>query len=201
MEQLQTGLTMLEQLIIGATISIGFAYAIKYAKKGISYVKSKDVLIEDERLRKIFDSALNSLDNLITTNIVSAENTLKPKILDAIADGKVTKEELKTLSTTVKDNVLKQLGEDSTKVLTSNLGDFNSYLENRIEKILEDLKVDPNSGVEHTIIPEVKEDINQLKIANEELKTENASLKEQLNNIKSTIVATIPVDSAALVQS
>ncbi|WP_143314470.1 hypothetical protein [Clostridium sp. HBUAS56017] len=194
MEQLQTGLTMLEQIIIGAIISVGLAYAIKYTKKGISYLKSKDSMIKDEKLKKIFDSALDSLDHLITTNIVSAENTLKPQILGAIADGKVTKEELKTLSVIVKDNVLKQLGDDTTKALNTNLGDLNNYLENRIEKILDDLKNDENSGVGRTVIPEVKEDINQLKDENIKLQVDNASLKEQLESIQSTIIATIPTN-------
>jgi polyhydroxyalkanoate synthesis regulator phasin len=194
MEQLQTGLTMLEQIIIGAIISVGLAYAIKYTKKGISYLKSKNSMIKDEKLKKIFDSALDSLDHLITTNIVSAENTLKPQILGAIADGKVTKEELKTLSVIVKDNVLKQLGDDTTKALNTNLGDLNNYLENRIEKILDDLKNDENSGVEHTDIPVVKEDINQLKVENAELQAKNASLEEKLSSIQSTIIATIPTN-------
>lgn len=190
MEQLQQTTNILIQIIIGGLISACFAYGIKYVKKGINYFKSKDTLIEDEKLRKIFDKTLDRVDSLISTNIISTENTLKPIILKDIEQGKVTKDELNNLSNVVRDNVLKQLGNDSVNVLNSSIGDLNSYLENRVESILSELKLDPNSPVQKTVLPEVITpvvDTTQLENENNQLKADRENLSQQNVALKSTV--------------
>ena len=154
MEQLQGQAMQTLQIVLGAVISILGALVIVYLKKGFAYLTTKTTLIQDEGSRKILDSTLNTLDTLLVTNITSAENTLKPIILQDIADGKVTTDELESLKITVMNNTLKQLGKDATKLLNNSLGDTNSYLENRIEAILADLKIDETSSVSKTVIGE-----------------------------------------------
>lgn len=199
MEQLQTQLLLAEQIVIGAIVGIIFALMAKGAKIWIEYLKTKSSLIKDEKARKIFESALANMDNLITTNIVSAENTLKPEILKAIADGKVDKSELGSLSIVVKENVLKQLGTDATKVLNNTLGDTNSYLENKTEEILANLKADKaNTTVNSTAISEAAAELKmfdpELQIvnsklidANAQLQTENLELKTKIDQINSAL--------------
>jgi hypothetical protein len=190
MEQLQSSVTILEQIIIGAIISIACGYAIVYAKKGVSYLKSKDSLIKDDKLRKIFDDTLDRVDDLISINIISAENTLKPIILDDIAKGKVSKDELKSLAIIVKDNVIKQLGDNSVQVLNNSIGDLNSYLENRIEEVLAELKLDPSVPVSKTVLPEVITpviDTTALENENAQLKADKENLSQQNVDLKSSV--------------
>lgn len=201
MEQLQMGTTMLEQLIVGFIVSAAFVYALKGVKAVINYLKSKESLIQDEKARKLFDNALNDVSNLITTNITSAEATLKPVIISDIKDGKVTKDELKSLATTVRDNVIKQLGDNLLDILNKNIGDLQGYVSNKLEEILAHLKEDPSSVVSYTVIPErtidnssdlktlqdkcleLEADKVELLKANNDLETENTAIKTKLDEI------------------
>jgi hypothetical protein len=181
MEQLQTEALGLLQIIIGGVISVAGAYATIYIKKAIALAKEKAESIKDEQSKALVTSTLDKVDNLIETNIVSVENTMKPAILKAIENGKVDKSELNSLSTIVKDNVLKQLGTDATKVFNSSLKDTNSYLENRIEKILAELKSADGTEVNKTVLPEVI----AATIDTESIVKENAELKAKLNQVQS----------------
>ena len=159
MEQLQA--TILNALvgILGTIITIAGGYAIVYIKKGFEYLTTKTSVIKDENARKVVDNALNSLDNLLTTNITYAESVLKPNILSSISDGKVTSEELESLATIVKDNVLKQLGTDTTVVLNNSIGDLDGYISARLEAVLSNLKIQETSSVSKTVIETKTEEI------------------------------------------
>lgn len=194
MEQVQMGTTIFIQLLVGFGVSTAVIYALKGVNAGIGYLRSKESLINDDKARKLFDNALNDLQKLITTNIESAETTLKPQILLDIADGKVTKDELTSLSVVVKDKVIKQFGDSSIQVLNNNLGDVNGYLSEKIENTLSKLKDDPTSVVQHTVIPEkiidtteLENKISQLLEANNQLQSENNDLKTKLNQINSAL--------------
>ena len=86
------------------------------------------------------NATLNKVDELLRTNIIALENTVKKDMLVLIEDGKIEKDELKKLAQDVKENVLNQLGEDSIAVLNGTIGDVNGYLEVRIEEKLAEIK-------------------------------------------------------------
>ena len=186
MENLQQQTSQLLQIIIGGLFSALLGLAVVYAKKGFAYLKLKSNSIEDTEARAVVQKALDNLDNVLVTNITSADSTLKPIILKDIADGKVTKDELNSLADTVMNNTLKQLGNDSLDVLNGALGDTNGYIENRIEKILADLKVDNTSSVTKTVIPEIPQDIKdntELKNKLNQVQVKRDSLQNQVNGI------------------
>lgn len=188
MDLLQSQVTIAEQIIAGILISALFALVWKGALIAIDYARTKTSLIKDEKSRKLFTNALDDAEKLIKTNIASAETTLKPKILAAIADGKVDKSELSSLATVVNENVLKQLGTQSVKVLNKNLGDTNSYLQNWSEDILAKLKGDPNSIVSKTIIPDVSttaDTVTEQSVL-EEVKSDDSVVTDN-----STVVTTV----------
>ena len=95
---------------------------------------------KDERQKAIVDTTLDKVDELLKTNIIALENTVKKDMLELIADGKIEKEELKKLAENVKINVINQLGEGSIAILNETLGDVNGYLEVRIEEKLAEIK-------------------------------------------------------------
>ena len=126
--------------IIGGCLAIATAYAGLLIARATQKIKLEIEKLNDETQKKIFNDALDRVDSLLQTNIVAMENTVKKDMLASIADGKIEKAELKTLADNVKNNVLKQLGDDSLAVLNDSLGDVNGYLEVKIEEILAQIK-------------------------------------------------------------
>ena len=127
-------------VIIGGCLGIVTAYAGLLIARATQKIKLEIEKLNDETQKKIFNDALDRVDSLLQTNIVAMENTVKKDMLASIADGKIEKAELKTLANNVKNNVLKQLGDDSLAVLNDSLGDVNGYLEVKIEEILAQIK-------------------------------------------------------------
>ena len=127
-------------VIIGGCLAIATAYAGLLIARATQKIKLEIEKLNDETQKKIFNDALDRVDSLLQTNIIAMENTVKKDMLTSIADGKIEKAELKTLANNVKNNVLKQLGDDSLEVLNNSLGDVNGYLEVKIEEILAQIK-------------------------------------------------------------
>ena len=140
------------QTLVAGVISLAGILTTIYVNKAIELAKLKAQAIKDEQAKKILTNALNNVDELICTNIVAVENTLKPQILEAIKDGKIDKSELNNLSLVVKENVINQMGQQTNTIINEALSDVNSYLESRIEKILADLKNSDSNAVNYTTI-------------------------------------------------
>ena len=139
-ELLQNTVIQLLGIIIGGILAIASAYATLFVAKATQKAKVEIEKLNDERQRKIVNATLDKVDELLRTNIIALENTVKKDMLVLIEDGKIEKDELKKLAQDVKANVLNQLGEDSIAVLNETLGDVNGYLEVRIEEKLAEIK-------------------------------------------------------------
>ena len=128
-------------IIIGGLLAIASAYMTLFVAKATQRAKVETEKLNDERQKAIVDATLDRVDELLKTNIIALENTVKKDMLELIADGKIEKEELKKLAENVKINVINQLGEGSMAILNETLGDVNGYLEVRIEEKLAEIKV------------------------------------------------------------
>ena len=127
-------------IIIGGLLAIASAYMTLFVAKATQRAKVETEKLNDERQKAIVDATLDKVDELLRTNIIALENTVKKDMLELIADGKIEKEELKKLAENVKINVINQLGEGSMAILNETLGDVNGYLEVRIEEKLAEIK-------------------------------------------------------------
>lgn len=127
-------------IIIGGLLAIASAYMTLFVAKATQRAKIETEKLNDERQKAIVDATLDKVDELLRTNIIALENTVKKDMLELIADGKIEKEELKKLAENVKINVINQLGEGSMAILNETLGDVNGYLEVRIEEKLAEIK-------------------------------------------------------------
>ena len=139
-ELLQGTVVQLLGIVMGGILAIASAYMTLFVAKSTQKAKIETEKLNDERQRKIVNATLDKVDELLRTNIIALENTVKKDMLVLIADGKIEKDELKTLAKNVKENVLNQLGNDSLAVLNDALGDVNGYLEARIEEKLVEIK-------------------------------------------------------------
>ena len=127
-------------IIIGGLLAIASAYMTLFVAKATQRAKIETEKLNDERQKAIVDATLDRVDELLKTNIIALENTVKKDMLELIADGKIEKDELKKLAENVKINVINQLGEGSMAILNETLGDVNGYLEVRIEEKLAEIK-------------------------------------------------------------
>lgn len=127
-------------IIIGGLLAIASAYMTLFVAKATQRAKIETEKLNDERQKAIVDATLDKVDELLRTNIIALENTVKKDMLELIADGKIEKDELKKLAENVKINVINQLGEGSMAILNEALGDVNGYLEVRIEEKLAEIK-------------------------------------------------------------
>lgn len=152
MVNVQEQMLNLLQIIVGGAISVLGVYISYFVSKEIQLAKEKIKSLQDENERKIINNALDKIDKVISTNVISAENTLKPQILAAIKDNKLDKSELSSLSAIVKNKVLNQLSDDTLDIVNGTISDINDYLENRIETVLADLKDLDGTAVTHTEI-------------------------------------------------
>ena len=139
-ELLQNTVIQLLGIVIGGILAIASAYMTLFVAKATQKAKAETEKLNDERQRKIINATLNKVDELLRTNIIALENTVKKDMLVLIEDGKIEKDELKKLAQDVKENVLNQLGDDSLAILNDTLGDVNGYLEVRIEEKLAEIK-------------------------------------------------------------
>lgn len=126
--------------VLTGLLSILAVVIINYVTKLITKAKANANKIEDETAMSMVNTALDNLQELIKTNVTSAEVTLKQEIIKASKDGKLTKEDAISLKNTVKDNIIKQLSTSSYELLKLELNDIESYIENKIEVVLASIK-------------------------------------------------------------
>lgn len=137
---LQETIIQLLGIIIGGALSVASAYCALFVARATKKIKIEIEKLDDEKQVEILKNTMDKVDILLTTNIIALEETVKKDILASIEDGSIEKSELKNLATNVRDNVLKQLGDNSLKILNESLGDVNGYLEAKIEEILKNIK-------------------------------------------------------------
>ena len=95
--------------------------------------------IQNEETKKLVNNALERLNDLVITNVQSANETLVKTIKEESKDG-YSKEDLLAVKDVVKNNILVQLSQDSKDLLASEISDLDSYVDNKIEVILAEIK-------------------------------------------------------------
>jgi chromosome segregation ATPase len=181
------------QALLATVLSFGGAYGTYAVKKIFDYFMTKTTVIKDTEARDVANNALSTLDTLLETNITYAENVLKQPIVQSIKDGKVTKDELKSLANIVKTNVTSQLTDSSKTALSQIAVNVEDFIDKRLEKVLGDLKVSDASSVKATEIKmPTQQELDtvslqtQLNQAQADKNTISQQL-QQLQNDKSTV--------------
>lgn len=163
-------------------IAIYGAYKAKLHK----YIEAKIDTIQDEKLRKVAENALSRVEDLATSTITMLDATEKPKIIEAIKSGTMTKDNLLDLKQTAIETIKKQLTTDGMTDLQNTVGDINLYLNNLVESKLADLKVDNTSSVSKTEIAlPTSEEIDNASLRNQltQVQADKNNLQSQVNQI------------------
>lgn len=140
MEMLKDNLMNLVQIVLTGIIPIMGGYLIYLVQLGVSTLKAKTQGIKNTQQKVLVDNAIDRVDTLIQTNVIAMQETLVKDIKEYMNDGVVTKEELAK----VKDNVIElvkgQMSDELTNLMMTEIKDVDSYLSNRIEEILKEVK-------------------------------------------------------------
>lgn len=156
-----------------------FCYAL-YKGKCVEFIKAKIGLIENEDTRKLVNDAFDRIDALLDTEMSAIETTVKPQLLKDIAEGNLNADSLKELGVQAVKSVMIQLPDKSKELLAQEVNDLESYINKRLEKLLGDAKLNPQSSIQKTVLPEIPQDVKD----NETLKSQNAELNNQLNQVQ-----------------
>ena len=173
--------------VLEIVLFIGGLVFTAYKTKIKEYLMTKISSIDNQNVRTLAKDTLEVIDKLITTEVTNADLVLKPVIIQAISDGRVTTDELTSLKGVVKEKVLTQLSKGSKDALSSTITNLDAYLDSSVETILASLKIDPTSVVSKTIIP--VEDTKEVK--EEAIVTEDKAIEVD-NSASSKIVVDNP---------
>ena len=119
--------------VLAAALSLGAAYVLAYIRR------AKEAL--DQRIdRELADRALERVAHLAEVAVLAAESTTAAALRQAVAEGRVSRDELLDLGRQVVEQVLAQLDDEARKALAETVGDVRRYVEQLIEATLERYK-------------------------------------------------------------
>lgn len=116
-----------------ALLTLTGAYFLYFINIFISYLKEK---IKSNRLNEAF----NQIEKLAEVTVKSIEQTTAKELRQAVKDGKVSKEELKNLSTKAFAQIVQKLQPEYLRFLEENTVNIESYISDVIEKKVLELK-------------------------------------------------------------
>ena len=132
MEDIKVLMNTLAVTVLTGVIGILGAYARLTLKKIELRVDAETAKIEDEKTRNMVELAFNSVRDVVTNAVITAETTTVAQIKQANEDGKLTKEDGERVLNQVKETVSAQVSTDTKNALTTVIGSFDDYVEQLI---------------------------------------------------------------------
>lgn len=140
MEAVQDALVNLLVTVAVGVIGIVGAYTTVCLNKITANIKSKTNKIENENQKVLIESAIERVNDLVRVNVIKAQETLVKEIMEKTEDGIFDKSDLKAVADVVKNDVIKQMGEQVTELVKIEIDDLEGYVSAVIEKTLAELK-------------------------------------------------------------
>lgn len=140
MEAVQDALVNLLVTVAVGVIGIIGAYTTVCLNKITANIKSKTNKIENENQKALIESAIERVNDLVRVNVIKAQETLVKEIVEKTEDGIFDKSDLKAVAEVVKNDVIKQMGEQVTELVKVEINDLEGYVLAVIEKTLAELK-------------------------------------------------------------
>ena len=140
MEAVQDALVNLLVTVAVGVIGIVGAYTTVCLNKITANIKSKTNKIENENQKALIESAIERVNDLVRVNVIKAQETLVKEIVEKTEDGIFDKSDLRAVADVVKNDVIKQMGEQVTELVKVEIDDLEGYVSAVIEKTLAELK-------------------------------------------------------------
>lgn len=144
METIQSVVSETLVNLVLAVITLAGTYAIYYIRLGASKLQAQTAQIADEKARQLLNNAVLDVTGLVTLSVGAMEQTTAKALREAVKAGTKDRAELVALGRDVFNDVKKQIGPEAQRVITKNLGSFDSYLKKCIEnEVLKVKQADP----------------------------------------------------------
>lgn len=148
MNQIATAFGAMLTDIVLAIIAFLGALAISYIgvlkQKGLAAIQS----VKSDETRKFVVDTIVRASDLVTTVVTSIEQEEKPEIVKALADGKVTRDELCKLKEVAVTRVMNGLSDQAIKVVEDTYGDAVEWVTNKVSQEVFNLKLLKNINKE-----------------------------------------------------
>lgn len=138
-QQIQESLNILMTVVITGAIGIVTGVVSVYFNKLKAKTMAITSNVNDNSTRELLNNSLLRLNSLIEDNVKFAQVTLVDEIKKNAKDG-YSKDDLLAVKEVVKSNIVKQINEDSQKLIATEINDLNAYINNKIEIVLGELK-------------------------------------------------------------
>lgn len=125
--------TLLTTVTVAVITALG---AILVSGVGLvkEWVLAKVQAVQDENARKMIESAVAQVENIVCAVVTSIEQEEKQEVLKALEDGNVTRDELTALKDVAVQRVKQQLLPDTLQLLESSFGDITSYISDKVSQ-------------------------------------------------------------------
>lgn len=167
-EQIQPILQDFMITLITGVLAILSGFLVALAKKGVNWVSAKIDAVKDENIRERALDAVDKLETIVNTTVISLQQTLGDDIKTSILnnDGKYTREDLLALKDKAVSDVEHQLTSSTVELLGTIYPDVHKMIEDLVEMSVRNLKFLTDT----TIVSEVcttTEESSAKKILNE----------------------------------
>ena len=157
--QLNDILTGAVYSLLQILIPVAGAIFTAYKTRLIDLIKSKINTIQDEQARNATNKAFEILDTLLESSIVMVEQTTKKDILQSAEGKEAIDKALKQMGMDVVSGVKNQLSSDSRKTLELEINNLEEFIYNRMEKMLAEMKLNPEVPVSKTVVVEPVQEV------------------------------------------
>lgn len=145
---------VLVNLALGAIALLG-AYGVFYIQKAAAKVKAQTAQIEDAESRKLLTDALDDVETLATVSVGAIEQTTAKALREAVKLGSADREQLIVLGKKTFEEIKAAIGPEAQRVITENLGSFDTYLLKCIEDAVRRVKQeDPYIAISGEVLTE-----------------------------------------------
>lgn len=137
----------MKEMLVGIGISVGIFLVVMLVTIISGYMKSIMEAKKQEALANsniaqanAWDTAIKVVDAVTTATVSTIEQTTAKDLREAVKDGKADRKELIDLSYKAYNSILEQIKPEIIQTLKENVTDYQSYLENRIEQAVLEVK-------------------------------------------------------------
>lgn len=137
----------MKDVLVGIGISVGVFLVVVlinlisgYVKSLIESKKQEAIANENIAMERACDTAIKIIDTITTATVATIEQQTAKDLRQAVKDGTADRQKLLDLSTQAYYQILKQVKPEIIETLQENIGDCETYLRNRIEQAVLEVK-------------------------------------------------------------
>lgn len=147
MPELQSAVTQAFIDVALAAIALLATWATVHINQATARLKAETQLMQDAAQAELVQRALDRVNEVATKTVERIEQTTAGTLRQAVKEGKADRATLLRLGLQAYDDVRHTVGPDVMQLLTAELGDVSTYVQDTIESALYKLKASQPASV------------------------------------------------------